>query len=202
MKNLLFFDKFLLLERKVQIMKNTIIVNFFGAPGSGKSTLASELFAKLKKLDVDAELVSEFAKELVWDERSETFKDEIYIFAKQHHRLFRVNGKVDVIVTDRPLLLTCLYNNVYGSKSRNLDNLVSEEFNKYININYLIERDKKFNENGQNQNEESSNYLHIQLKQILDNNDIKYEMRKTSEFDIYEIANTIHNLVEKKTKKD
>lgn len=94
-------------------MKNTLVVNLIAAPSSGKSTLMADIFAKLKWMNIDCELVTEFAKDLVWEERTETFKDELYIFAKQNHRLFRVNGKVDVIITDRPLILTILYNNKY-----------------------------------------------------------------------------------------
>ena len=90
-------------------MKNTLVVNLLGGPGVGKSTLTAAIFAKLKDAGVDCEMASEFAKELVWEQRNETFKDELYIFAKQAHRLFRLNGKVDVVITDRPLILTCFY---------------------------------------------------------------------------------------------
>lgn len=57
----------------------TIVINLMGAPGTGKSTIASELFSKMKWLGYDVELVSEYAKELVWEERSETFKNELYL---------------------------------------------------------------------------------------------------------------------------
>ena len=78
--------------------KNTLVVNLIGGPGAGKSTTMAGVFSKLKSLGVDAEMVSEFAKELVWENRKDTMKDETYIFAKQAHRIFRVNGQVDVIV--------------------------------------------------------------------------------------------------------
>jgi len=94
-------------------MKTTII-NLIGPPGTGKSTIASELFAKMKWNGFDVELVSEYAKELVWEERSETIKNEVYLFAKQHHRIFRLLGKVEYIITDRPLMLSLLYNAEYG----------------------------------------------------------------------------------------
>lgn len=48
-------------------MKNTLIVNLFGAPGTGKSTGAAYIFSKLKMAGVDAEYVTEFAKDKVWD---------------------------------------------------------------------------------------------------------------------------------------
>ena len=73
-------------------MKNTLIVNLFGGAGIGKSTLMARIFSELKVQGYDCEMVTEFAKDLVWEKRTETFKDELYIFAKQNHRLFRVNG--------------------------------------------------------------------------------------------------------------
>jgi hypothetical protein len=120
-------------------------------------------------------MVSEFAKELVWEERTETFKDELYIFAKQSHRLFRVNGKVDVIITDRPLILTMLYNHKYGKKSKALDDVVLEEFNSYDNLNYFVHRKKQYNPNGRNQTEDESNQIALELKAILDENKILHE---------------------------
>ena len=50
--------------------------------------------------NVDCELVTEFAKDKVWEESTEVFKCQPYIFAKQLFRQSRVKDKVDVIVTD------------------------------------------------------------------------------------------------------
>lgn len=41
----------------------TLVVNLFGGPGSGKSTGAAYVFARLKMLGYNAELVTEFAKD-------------------------------------------------------------------------------------------------------------------------------------------
>lgn len=148
-------------------MKDTVVINLIGAPGAGKSTLMAEVFAKLKSERVDCEMVTEFAKELVWENRQETFKDELYIFAKQHHRLFRVNGKVDVIITDRPLILTIPYNEKYGTPSETLNALVMETFNKYNNLNFCFDRTKPFESNGRNQDEEESDHLAILFKETI-----------------------------------
>ena len=45
-----------------------IVVNFYAPPGYGKSTFAALVFSKLKMLGVNCELVSEFAKDMVWEE--------------------------------------------------------------------------------------------------------------------------------------
>lgn len=108
-------------------MKTTVI-NLIGAPGTGKSTLASELFALMKWQGYDVEIVSEYAKELVWEERTETFKNELYLFAKQHHRMFRLKDKVQYIITDRPLILSLFYNYKYGDNSIDFKNIVLQIF--------------------------------------------------------------------------
>ena len=85
---------------KDEYMKMPIIISLFGPPGCGKSTCAAYCFAKLKMLGVNCELVSEFAKDKVWEQNNEALSNQIYIFAKQYYRITRCANKVDVIVTD------------------------------------------------------------------------------------------------------
>jgi len=151
-------------------MKNTLVVNLLGGPGVGKSTLTAAIFAKLKDLDVDCEMASEFAKELVWEQRNETFKDELYIFAKQAHRLFRLNGKVDVVITDRPLILTCFY----AKNDKALSKFCLDRFEQYNNMNYLLIREKAYNTNGRNQTEDEARSIDRETKYLLESYDIPY----------------------------
>ena len=88
-----------------------VLINLYGAPGAGKSTGAAYVFSKLKMNGINAELVTEFAKDKVWEESKEVFKNQAYIFGKQYFRISRCEDKVDVIVTDSPLLLSIIYNN-------------------------------------------------------------------------------------------
>ena len=138
-----------------------------GAPGTGKSTIASELFSKMKWLGYDVELVSEYAKELVWEERNETFKNELYLFAKQHHRMFRLNGKVKYIITDRPLILSIFYNKKYGDNSEVFKNLVLQEISKFKNINIFLNRTKPYVQKGRNQTEEESKEFASEMLNII-----------------------------------
>ena len=151
-------------------MKNTLIVNLFGGAGIGKSTLMARIFSELKVQGYDCEMVTEFAKDLVWEKRNETFKDELYIFAKQNHRLFRVNGKVDIIVTDRPLLLT----NAYNQDDKELCSLCLKTFNQYNNLNFLLKRETVYQENGRNQSEEEAIQIDKITQDLLESNEINY----------------------------
>lgn len=147
--------------------RKTIVINLIGAPGTGKSTITSELFSKLKWMGVDSEIVSEYAKDLTWEKRSETLKNQRYIFGKQHHRLFRVNNQVDIIVTDCPLVLNLHYERVYGDKSKVFEQLVKDEISKFDNINIFLNRTKPYNPNGRNQTEAEANQFSLDIKGII-----------------------------------
>ena len=151
--------------------KNTIIVNFFAGPGAGKSTGAAWVFAKLKADGVDAELVTEFAKDKVWEQNKEVFKCQFYITGKQSFKISRCFGKVDVIITDSPIALGAIYADTEGLKQASL-----EEFNKYKsnNLNVFIERKKKYNPNGRNQTEAEAKELDKSAKNFLDSNNIPF----------------------------
>ena len=89
--------------------KFPLVINLFGAPGSGKSTGAAEIFAALKKKGINAELVTEFAKDKTWEHNMLALGCQEYIFGKQSYRLRRCRDDVEVIVTDSPLPLSLIY---------------------------------------------------------------------------------------------
>ena len=92
-------------------MKKPLVVNLFGAPGAGKSTGAAIVFAELKKAGINAELVTEFAKDKTWEHNIMALGCQEYVFGKQSYRLRRCRDDVEVIVTDSPLPLSIIYNN-------------------------------------------------------------------------------------------
>jgi nicotinamide riboside kinase len=147
--------------------KDTLVVNLFGGPGVGKSTTAAAVFSLLKLHDVDCELVPEFAKDLVWEERFKTFENQYYIFGKQQHRLWRVKGKVAVVVTDCPLMLSPIYGERYNNTNKFFAKNVAEIVESFNNLNILLTRTKKYNQNGRNETEDQAREVDKAVTTIL-----------------------------------
>lgn len=161
-------------------MKKTIVINIVGGPGAGKSTIASGVFNLLKMSQRDAELVNEYPKSLVWEERKKTFDDSLYLFAKQSHIQYSINGKVDYMVTDRPLIMSNMYHNFWMEKdwpdtwNKAFYDLVMQTWSLYDNRVYLIERAFPYQANGRNENEEEALRQDKLTKKWLDDLGIDY----------------------------
>lgn len=152
--------------------KDTLCINLFGGPGVGKSTTAAGVFSLLKLHGIDCELIDEFAKQMVWEERQFEFGDQHFIFGRQHHKMWILNGKVDVMVTDSPLLLSAVYRpETLGAYF--VENVV-KTFSSYTNINILLERVKPYNPNGRNETEEEAKIVDNTVKRILTDNNIAW----------------------------
>lgn len=155
--------------------KIPIVVCLCGAPGAGKSTLSAYIFARLKMLGVNCELVTEFAKDKVWENNDVALANQVYIFAKQYYRLSRCADKVDVIITDSPLVLTPLYNREEPAISNPLNELSLAVYNSFNNLTYFVNRVKKYNPVGRLQTEEQSNEKAQQLRDLLSRYNIRYQ---------------------------
>ena len=161
-------------------MKDTVIINILGGPGVGKTTIANELFVNLKKMGKDVEVVSEFAKELVWEKRNEAFDDRLYMHGEQNHRLMMMNGELDYIITDSPLILTAIYNDYYLKdkfpKEYNdmINNVTIQTFKLYNNKTYLIKRNVEYENNGRRESEKQANDIDEKIISYLKENNIEY----------------------------
>lgn len=142
-----------------------IVVNLFASPGSGKSTTASGVFYELKNMGINAELTGEYAKDLTWSKRQHTLQDQIYVFGKQHHRVWRLKEECNVIISDSPILLGLAYAPHYP---KCFHETVFWAFNQYNNINFVINRVKPYNPKGRNQTEEESKGKHFQILSLLE----------------------------------
>lgn len=149
----------------------TLIVNLYGAPGAGKSTGAAYIFYKLKQLGINVELVTEYAKDKVWEAHDEVFKDQCYIFGHQHFRISRLINKVNVIITDAPLMIGAYYSPEIYKKE--LTTLALKSFRENKNINYFIKRVKPYNPRGRFQSEEESDNVSKELLTFLNDCNVK-----------------------------
>ena len=152
-------------------MKKTIVLNLFAGPGAGKSTGACYIFSQLKMKGIDCEYVSEFAKDKVWEHNEEVLKCQFYISGKQSYKISRVYGKVDVIITDSPILVGAIYGDY---DNPNLVSTIVYECKKYNNINIFLERDKPYNPNGRMQTEEEAKKKDAQLLELMKKYDVPY----------------------------
>lgn len=149
----------------------TLVVNMLAGPGAGKSTIAAGLFAALKLRNVNVELVTEYAKDRVWEEAFRTLDNQIYMFGKQHHRIWRILGKVDVIVTDSPMLLSLHYGKNLSSSFRQL---VLEEHLKARSLNVYLERQKPYTPIGRVQTEDQARNIDKDIIEVLESNQLEY----------------------------
>ena len=136
-----------------------LVVNLCGAPGAGKSTGAAYVFSKLKMQGVNCELVTEYAKDKVWEEDTTALNNQAYVFGHQLFRLTKLEGKVDVAITDSPLLLSLIYNNDKKRLGEAFNEVVKNCFNSFDNINFFIHRVKPYNPKGRLQTEKESDEL-------------------------------------------
>lgn len=163
-------------------IKKCIIVNLFSGPGAGKSTTASGLFYQLKIRGINCELVTEYAKHVTWRENFTTLKNQIYVFAKQHDKMFHLKDKVDVIITDSPIVLGLSYCD-FTKVSPSLTNLIMDEFNRdeQINLNYFMNRVNPYSTKGRSQSEREAKIKDREILDLLDKHNIPYKMIDANE---------------------
>ena len=176
------------------------VINILGEPSAGKSTLALELTATLKKQGINAELVTEFAKDLVWDNNLDALNNQEYVFAEQHKRISRLVGKVDVVVTDSPLLLSLLYME-HTNTCESLKKFIEDTIAKYDNYYFFLKRDHNYQQVGRIHTEEEAMDIGDKLWKMCEDKDVRLLYSKNSNYNIgYIIRRSLYDVIEKKVK--
>ena len=155
----------------------TKVINLFGGPGTGKSTTAAGVFTLLKLHGVNCELVTEFAKDLTWEERTKTLSNQTYILGKQYHRMWRLKDNVDVIVTDSPLLLSLVYLDEMLAYADTFKNYVLSLYHEFNNYNWFLKREKSYNPKGRKQTEEEAITIDSDVFNMLEKYYVGYLVR-------------------------
>lgn len=157
----------------------SLFVNLYGAPGAGKSTTRAGVFYRLKLAGYNVEEVPEFAKDLTWEGRMFALGVQPYVFGKQLRNMLRVADKVDVAITDSPVLLAGFYADKYpnGSAPANFrETTISSQHALKPSLSYYIRRVKKFNPAGRNQTADESDAIGDEIIKFLDNADVSYTL--------------------------
>lgn len=149
----------------------TLNVNLYAGPGIGKSVTAARLYAELKLRGIHAELVNEYAKELVYLGILEQKRQED-ILEEQIRRQGLLQGQALVVVTDSPVPMSLVYAKrlgYEGSAMAGLHKQLEEGTRGWLNLDVLLHRDlsKGFEYEGRMQNPEQSMVLHRQIGHYL-----------------------------------
>lgn len=174
----------------------TIVINLYGGPCCGKSTVSAGLFYELKCLGVECELTGEYAKDKTWDEHQTVLRNQPYVFGKQLHRIWRLQNKVDIIVCDSPILLSTIYD---SDDSDLFELYVLEQYKKYNNINFVLERkfyNEGYQENGRNQTMQEAIEIDNDIENLLDKHNLSYI--KVCESNSKEMVNKILEILKEK----
>lgn len=151
---------------------NTLVVNLFGGPGAGKSTLAHRLCADLAMKGRLVEYAPEYAKELIWEDRQELLSGavtaRVCIVAEQIGRLNSLRGKVEVAVTDSPILLALSYTDRddrdYGSFAESL----AEYHRSCRRLNVFVNRSPVYDPRGRRHTLDESIALDADIRSVLE----------------------------------
>ena len=178
-------------------MNETLVVNLFGGPCTGKSTMAADIFTALKRSQIRCELVTEYAKDKVWEDSAHVLNDQIYVFAKQNHRIRNLLGKVDVVICDSPLLISGVYAEPRMDHLLYLsfDRLVRDVFSLVWNLNIYVNRDTVYDPVGRVESLPDAVKVDYQIVKYLDTHDIPYMVYYNNPGDVRCVVDKIHGLV-------
>lgn len=176
------------------------VINLLGGPGSGKSTTAYGLAYKMKLCHMKVELVTEYAKELVYDGTLEMMLDrQEVIFAEQNQRLHRLRDKVDFAIIDSPLFFSYIYPEM-NQKQKGVTNwpaikefqaLVLAVIDTYENINFFLKRPSTFEEGGRAHGLEQSQEIDDMIMVKLEAYEIPFQVFQTCDSTVDDILNRI-----------
>jgi len=171
-----------------QNSKKTLVVNLLGGPCSSKSTMATSIFSSLKWRGWNCEYVPEFAKGLVWENSLETLKDQFYVSAKQYHAIYKLLGKVDIIITDSPIILGIVY---ATEEPQCFKDTLINKFKETENFNIFLNRKKDYEQSGRLQTYEEAIQKDKEIKDILLSNDILFYAFDATKENVEKITETI-----------
>lgn len=165
---------------------NTTVINLWGGPGVGKSSLSAELYYLLKQSRISSELVREYVKDWAWEGRQIGPYDQPQIVGKQISAEASKYGKVAVIITDSPMMLSAFYQDYYRGNEY-ISTMIKGHMSvarsngvKYLD--FLIPRTVAYDAEGRYETEAQALALDAALLDYLHRHEINYETLPTSTY--------------------
>lgn len=141
-------------------------VNLFSGPCAGKSVLASDLFSAMKRRHLAVENTVEAAKDIIWDGREHALVNQISVLGEQWNRIWRLDGKVDIAITDSPVLLCSHY--APQDYPPGFHDLAWWCHHRFHHINFFVTRqDEIFEPTGRVHNLEEAKIIDLNILRIL-----------------------------------
>jgi adenylate kinase family enzyme len=159
---------------------------FFGGPGCGKSTTSAFVYAQLKKIGCNVELIQEYVKAWAYEQREVSSFDQVYLLAKQIRMEDLVlRNKVGLVVTDSPVLMSTCYAKAYGFPAwKSLIELADEFEKAYPSLNIFLDRgDSEYVAHGRYQTKEEAVELDEMIKDLLSNSGKEYHVLNFRDLD-------------------
>lgn len=157
----------------------TLVINFVGGSGVGKSLMAALTFAELKINHFITEYVQEYAKTLVWQKRFDELNNQYQVSTEQYRMIKAVDGAVNYIVCDSPIIIGLFYNRYHTTNVCNVqktEEMLLSKMKEFNNIYIFLERNQEFpfEKEGRLQDEEESKNIDNLFKELLDELQIEY----------------------------
>lgn len=118
-------------------------INIFGGAGCGKTTLATWLFSELTIHNLRIHYIDEWVKLLACEGKIPKKWDQTHIWEQQKQKeySFLMSGKIDIIISDSPLLLVCAYCRIYGHDLVDELATLSHKFDHdFPSLNFFLDR--------------------------------------------------------------
>lgn len=163
-------------------------INIFGGPGSGKSTLAAGVYTLLKMHHIEIELIPEYPKDLVYEERFKTLENQLYVWAKQFQRMYRTKDQVDGIITDSPLAMCLAYCNNWKI---DLEKQIMDSHRLFKDMNFYVNRSKHYTGVGRYQTQDEAIEKDKDILKVMNDHGIVYTCVDCDMYGINSVARLI-----------
>lgn len=155
----------------------------------------------MKQMSMKCELVSEYAKDVTWEGLTPLLHNQLHIFAEQFRKQYRLLDQVDYILTDSPLILSCVYyqKHLESGLCKFTDpktheamlNLFTQTFSEFDNVNFFVERKKVYQPYGRSQTLEEAIVIDKLIEHYCFGHEIGYKLITSDQAGIGQIISSL-----------